>query len=313
MGACWAPAGGTEACGDPEGTGKLHRVIACEEGHQLVDGVCYSLDDPETGCGGPGAAPCPGPAWGPGHAVCKAVPKQPDIPPICDFVGEPPATRCDDSCCACNHDGECDRAAGEGHEWCPTDCSCGDGVCDGLETPKTCGVDCTCGIGACDDGEQASDGDAPGYCPKDCHCGDGQCLEWGETVETCPADGLDETPPRPRRRDADRRRRDHRQVLVKGTIAEDVAIESLSYATSNPFQEVPLKFLVPHEPSSPTFELEVDAAPGQHTLIVFASDGTNESSVAVSFVNAPCPALEPGSEALKEFSSIRRTSGTTAR
>ncbi|RME20293.1 MAG: hypothetical protein D6806_16665, partial [Deltaproteobacteria bacterium] len=68
--------------------------------------------------------------------------------------------------CACG-DGTCDAAAGEDTVTCPADCgtTCGDGVCNGTESPLDCPQDCgTCGNGSCDAGEdQAS-------CCTDCGC-----------------------------------------------------------------------------------------------------------------------------------------------
>lgn len=60
---------------------------------------------------------------------------------------------------------------------------CGDGVCEGDESPITCSEDCgTCGNGICDPLEQAA------TCPQDCTgCGNGVC-DGGETPSTCPAD-----------------------------------------------------------------------------------------------------------------------------
>ncbi|MBF0492451.1 MAG: hypothetical protein HQM15_06695 [Deltaproteobacteria bacterium] len=69
--------------------------------------------------------------------------------------------------------------------------SCGDGICNGTETPDTCPADCgppapRCGDGICNGSE------TPRTCPSDCGlptpvCGDGIC-EGSETVATCPAD-----------------------------------------------------------------------------------------------------------------------------
>jgi Zn-dependent metalloprotease len=60
---------------------------------------------------------------------------------------------------------------------------CGDGTCNGDETPVSCPVDC----GSCGDGICAGD-ETPISCPVDCgSCGDGICAG-DETPETCPAD-----------------------------------------------------------------------------------------------------------------------------
>lgn len=42
----------------------------------------------------------------------------------------------------CNNDGICDLKQEENSEDCPEDCSCGDGICDSLESPKDCPKDC---------------------------------------------------------------------------------------------------------------------------------------------------------------------------
>lgn len=63
---------------------------------------------------------------------------------------------------------------------------CGNGVCDGVETPGDCPQDCNagkCGNGACDTGE------SPATCPQDCNsavCGNQVC-ELGEQAK-CPQD-----------------------------------------------------------------------------------------------------------------------------
>ncbi len=68
--------------------------------------------------------------------------------------------------------------------------TCGDGTCNGNETPLTCPIDCgapppVCGNGICETGE------TPQNCPADCglvpSCGNGIC-ETGETPQNCPAD-----------------------------------------------------------------------------------------------------------------------------
>jgi len=89
-------------------------------------------------------------------------------------------------------DGICN--GGETPETCPDDCGqpayCGDGECNGGETSATCPEDCgevasICGDGVCDADE------TPETCPKDCavgpSCGDGRC-NGDETEVTCPED-----------------------------------------------------------------------------------------------------------------------------
>jgi len=73
-----------------------------------------------------------------------------------------------------------------------TNCSCGDGVCDGScgETQATCPQDChsICGNGVCELGETSEN------CPQDCYvqvsgCGDGLCNRTaGENADNCPQD-----------------------------------------------------------------------------------------------------------------------------
>lgn len=64
---------------------------------------------------------------------------------------------------------------------------CGDGICNGTETPFTCGDDCppVCGDNICSPGEN---------CPGDCNlsetCGDTVC-DWDEDFITCPSDCAD--------------------------------------------------------------------------------------------------------------------------
>jgi hypothetical protein len=69
--------------------------------------------------------------------------------------------------CPCG-DGTCDAAGGESTATCPLDCGteCGDGTCNGDESPVSCPQDCgTCGNGACDGDETEDD------CCTDCGCG----------------------------------------------------------------------------------------------------------------------------------------------
>ena len=79
--------------------------------------------------------------------------------------------------------------------------SCGDGVCNGMETPQSCAGDCaeSVRLDCNDDGECDSDeGETPETCPGDCtgdgpppppppRCGDGTC-NGGESPQTCSQD-----------------------------------------------------------------------------------------------------------------------------
>ena len=94
------------------------------------------------------------------------------------------------ACAPCERcgDGRCDAGESCAAD-CPTGPVCGDGACNGTETPSTCPADCTarpvCGDGACNGTE------TPSTCPADCAppsvCGDGAC-NGTETPSTCPAD-----------------------------------------------------------------------------------------------------------------------------
>ena len=82
---------------------------------------------------------------------------------FCDTVG-------DSVICACG-DGTCDGGAGESTVTCPADCGtdCGDGACNGDESPLNCSDDCgTCGNQVCE-AEEAAAGD----CCIDCGCEEG--------------------------------------------------------------------------------------------------------------------------------------------
>jgi Lamin Tail Domain len=87
-------------------------------------------------------------------------------------------------------DGECNGI--ETPETCAVDCEtidpfCGDGICNGSETLTTCATDCTapyCGDGICNGSETLT------TCATDCtapYCGDGIC-NGDETVTTCATD-----------------------------------------------------------------------------------------------------------------------------
>lgn len=86
-------------------------------------------------------------------------------------------------------DGECN--GDETPATCPADCEepprCGDGECNGDETWRTCPADCEepprCGDGKCNGAETKNN------CPQDCGypCGDNKC-NGDETWQTCPQD-----------------------------------------------------------------------------------------------------------------------------
>ncbi len=80
----------------------------------------------------------------------------------------------------CNHDGICDVAFGEDTENCASDCSCGDGKCDGSESSTSCPKDCqqaqgsSCGNDIKESGEECDgrdDSSCLGLCLADCTCG----------------------------------------------------------------------------------------------------------------------------------------------
>src|SRR5262245_13371843 len=76
--------------------------------------------------------------------------------------------------CGC---GQSCVTGGGGVGVCSLKSACGDGACNGNETPASCPQDCkagpVCGDGLC------SGGETPGSCPVDCMvnpvCGDGKC------------------------------------------------------------------------------------------------------------------------------------------
>ncbi len=82
------------------------------------------------------------------------------IEALCDVAPTP-------GLCTCG-DATCDAAAGETTVTCPLDCgtACGDGACNGDESPLTCTADCgSCGNALCDAGETEV------TCCTDCACG----------------------------------------------------------------------------------------------------------------------------------------------
>ncbi|MCB9788633.1 MAG: hypothetical protein H6744_18305 [Deltaproteobacteria bacterium] len=80
---------------------------------------------------------------------------------------------------------------------CPSDCSCGNGTCEGDETPECCAADCgpVCGDGTCDADEDETS------CPDDCTpvvadpMPDAAADEAPEAVETVPDAGGDVAEP----------------------------------------------------------------------------------------------------------------------
>ncbi|MBW2699736.1 MAG: trypsin-like peptidase domain-containing protein [Deltaproteobacteria bacterium] len=112
---------------------------------------------------------------------------------FCDTVGN-------SVICACG-DGTCDGGAGESTVTCPADCGtdCGDGACNGDESPLNCSDDCG---GPCPEGDADGDGvcdDADG-CPNDpakaepgtCGCGvletDSDADGTADCIDACPND-----------------------------------------------------------------------------------------------------------------------------
>jgi hypothetical protein len=118
-----------------------------------------------------------GGAVGAGCTRCEA-------DPIEAFIAAPTCTVCGDGTCE----------GGETPESCQSDCSvCGDGLCDSFEDEFSCPADCEptlfCGDGLCSAGEDFTS------CPEDCEppaeCGDGFC-EPPENQHNCAADcGID--------------------------------------------------------------------------------------------------------------------------
>lgn len=94
---------------------------------------------------------------------------------------------CGGSCGECNDGLACNKVG----QCVVAQSICGDGVCDGPETPDNCVADCgrvkpPCGNGVCDPDEDDL------TCPEDCpgtqpYCGDGLCDET-ETPMDCPED-----------------------------------------------------------------------------------------------------------------------------
>lgn len=109
----------------------------------VADGSCNRVNAcPPTGCRGQDATY----AFRAIAALCATAP-EPEL-------------------CSCG-DATCSAALGETTATCPADCgiACGDGACNGAETPTSCATDCTaCGNAACDAGE------TQGTCCVDCGC-----------------------------------------------------------------------------------------------------------------------------------------------
>jgi len=110
-----------------------------------------------------------------------------------DVVGAPICLNgcLSDTNCGCGQ--ICVKPAGQSEGVCslPTSTApkCGDGVCNGMETPVTCPADCQvatrCGDGVCNGAE--TNGTCPGDCPVATSCGDGVC-NGAENANTCPSD-----------------------------------------------------------------------------------------------------------------------------
>ncbi len=100
------------------------------------------------------------------------------------FCSNPDLAECT-SGCASNVNCGCGETCQGGS--CVAASKCGDGACNGTETPGSCPADCAsdpCGNGVCDQGESAT------TCPLDCSagaCGDLVCGP-GESFATCPSD-----------------------------------------------------------------------------------------------------------------------------
>jgi hypothetical protein len=80
--------------------------------------------------------------------------------------------------------GETCQAASANGPFCFSPPVCGDGSCNGNETPTSCPKDCN-GGGGCGDGFCDVSAGESAFCPEDC-CGNGSC-DPGETT-TCPSD-----------------------------------------------------------------------------------------------------------------------------
>jgi uncharacterized protein (TIGR03382 family) len=109
----------------------------------VADGSCNRVNPcPATGCRGEDAT-----------YAFRA------IAALCATAPEPELCSCGDT--------TCNPALGETTATCPADCgvACGDGACNGSETPTSCATDCTaCGNAACDAGETQT------TCCFDCGC-----------------------------------------------------------------------------------------------------------------------------------------------
>ena len=135
--------GGNSGSGVFMDNGLLVGILVRGDSDYVTDGTCERVHVcEEDGCGGEESTY----AFRAITALCAAT----DEPVLCD---------CGDT--------TCDAGIGETTASCPTDCgtACGDGVCNGGETPTTCSDDCgTCGNGACDGGETED------TCCEDCAC-----------------------------------------------------------------------------------------------------------------------------------------------
>ncbi len=146
-------------------TGELAGILVRGETDYVWSGGCYVVNQcPDNGCRGEDST-----------YVFRA------IDDFCATVGSGPL-------CACG-DGTCDALIGENSVTCPADCGtvCGDGACNGAESPIDCPEDCgLCGNLVCEAEEAAN-----GSCCIDCGCGgvlvciDNACVPDPGAGDTC--------------------------------------------------------------------------------------------------------------------------------
>lgn len=137
--------GGNSGSGVFLDDGTLVGILVRGEQDYVQDGNCYRVNVcPNDGCGGEESTY----AFNAINALCDVAP----TPGLCE----------------CG-DGNCDAGGGETTATCPLDCGtdCGDGACNGDESPLNCTDDCGfCGNAACDNGETEA------TCCDDCGCSD---------------------------------------------------------------------------------------------------------------------------------------------
>ncbi len=144
--------GGNSGSGVFDASGVLVGILVRGETDYVDDGGCLRVNVcPEDGCRGEDATY----AFRAIEALCE--------------TGEGPGTLC--SC----GDGTCEPLDDETTATCPRDCGtlCGDGTCNGEESPLNCTDDCgTCGNLVCDGDETT------GTCCTDCGCdGEDECRD----------------------------------------------------------------------------------------------------------------------------------------